>query len=109
MLRYYLESTLVGVGWLDVLPNSLSSVYFAFDPAYQKRRLGVFSVLKEIELAKKLHKPFLHMGFWVCDCKSMKYKDEYRPYELLVGGKWCSQEEVTRASSGTVGSIEGQG
>ena len=90
MMRYYADSTLVGVGWVDVLPQSLSSVYFAFDPDFEKRRLGVFSVLKEIELAGILHKSMLHIGFWVDGCKSMKYKKEYRPSELLIEGKWAN-------------------
>ncbi len=88
MMRYYYQSQLVGIGWIDVLPTSLSSVYFAFDPDEEKRRLGVFSVLKEIELADILHKPYLHMGFLVKECQSMSYKQQYKPFELLINNKW---------------------
>lgn len=93
MMRYYLGLDLVGIGWVDVLPRSLSSVYFAYDPAYSKRRLGVFSVLREIELTKELGKQYLHLGFWVNNCRSMNYKEQYRPYELLINGIWHDPEE----------------
>lgn len=90
MMRYYLDSKLIGIGWIDILPNSLSSVYFAYDLDYSKRRLGVFSVLKEVELARQLNKRFLHLGFWVDNCDTMSYKEQYRPHELLVDDRWVN-------------------
>ncbi|MBU2512185.1 arginyltransferase [bacterium] len=90
MMRYYLDQRLIGVGWVDVLVNSLSSVYFAYDLDFHKRRLGIFSFLKELELAKQLKKKFLHLGFWVRDCKAMSYKQQFRPYELLIDGIWVN-------------------
>ena len=92
MMRYYLGNKLVGVGWLDVLPRSLSSVYFAYDLEFSKRRLGVFSVLKEIELAKELHLSYLHLGFWVNDCKAMNYKFQFKPHELLINDIWINPD-----------------
>lgn len=94
MMRYYLGNKLVGVGWLDVLPRSLSSVYFAYDLEYSKRRLGVFSVLKEIELAKELHLSYLHLGFWVSDCEAMNYKFQFKPHELLINDIWVNPESA---------------
>ena len=90
MMKYYLDSRLAGIGWVDVLPRSLSSVYYAFHPEFAKRSLGVYSVLKEIELAKSLNKNILHLGFWVDNCSSMDYKQHYQPYELLINGRWTS-------------------
>lgn len=88
MMKYYIGKRLVGLGWIDILVNSISSVYFAFDPDESKRSLGVFSVLKEIELAKSLNKHYLHLGFWVKDCQTMKYKAQYQPHLLLVNNEW---------------------
>lgn len=90
MMRYYLKAKLVAIGWVDLLSASLSSVYFAYDTEMSKRSLGVFSILKEIELAEQLNKTFLHLGFWVDNCQSMSYKDQYRPHELLINGKWVT-------------------
>ena len=91
MMKYHLGSELAGVGWVDILPHSVSSVYYAFHPDFSKRSLGVFSVMKEIELARLLNKPLLHMGFWVNNCSSMDYKQHYRPYELLINSRWTGR------------------
>ena len=88
MMRYYLGRRLVGVGWIDVLPDSLSSVYFAYDPDFSARSLGVFSVMKEIELCAATGKSWLQLGFWVGRNRKMSYKNRYRPCYLLVDNKW---------------------
>ncbi|MBF0120800.1 MAG: arginyltransferase [Desulfobacterales bacterium] len=88
MMRYYVDEKLVGTGWIDILPDSVSSVYFIFDPDYSKRSLGVFSVLKEIELAKKLNKSWLQLGFWIHDNQKMSYKNLYKPHQLLINDVW---------------------
>jgi len=87
-MKYYLEGALIGVGWVDILVNALSSVYFAFDPEISKRSLGVFSLLKEIELAKSLNKQYLHLGFWIKNCQTMDYKAKYQPHLLLINDEW---------------------
>lgn len=88
MMRYYIGKTLVAIGWIDILVESLSSVYFVFDPDYGHRSLGVFSALKEIELCKELNKKWLQLGFWIKDNPKMSYKTNYKPYQLLINGIW---------------------
>ena len=84
-----MEEHLIGIGWTDILPNSLSSVYFAFDPDHSFRRLGVFSLLKELELCRKLQKKWLQLGFWIEDNHKMSYKNQYKPCQILVkDGGW---------------------
>ena len=90
MMEYRLQGVLVGVGWLDLLANSVSSVYFAFDPTHDRRSLGTFSIMKEIELCRELGLPHLHLGFWVENCQAMSYKNRFQPYQLLVNGRWVS-------------------
>lgn len=48
--RYYSGKKLVGVGLVDVLPDSISSAYFFHDPAWRKQGLGVFSVFERNRL-----------------------------------------------------------
>ncbi|MDT8446800.1 MAG: arginyltransferase [bacterium] len=89
MVKYYLEDQIVAVGWLDILANSVSSVYFAFDPSQAKRSLGTFSVMKEIEICREMGKDYLHLGFWVADCQAMAYKSKFYPHQFLIDGEWC--------------------
>lgn len=88
IMRYTVDDQLVGVGWIDILPHSLSSVYFSFDPAYSSRSLGTFSILQQIELCRLMGKQWLQLGFWVRDCQKMSYKNRFRPCHILVNGKW---------------------
>ncbi|PCI24725.1 MAG: arginyltransferase [SAR324 cluster bacterium] len=92
MMRYYLADKLVGVGWLDLLPDSISSVYFAFDPELLTRSLGVFSIMKEIEFCREHQKSYLHLGFWVKENQAMKYKSNYQPHQLLNNNEWVGPD-----------------
>lgn len=88
IMRYYHEEQLVGVAWIDEMPKSISSVYFAFDGSFEKRSPGVFSILRQIELCKKLGKKFLHLGFYIKDCRKMNYKTNYSATELFDNNEW---------------------
>jgi arginine-tRNA-protein transferase len=80
---------LVAVGICDVSPQSLSSVYFYFDPAESRRRPGVFGALAELQWARESGIPHYYLGYWVRDCGAMAYKADYRPCEVLCGdGVW---------------------
>ena len=88
IMRYYLHDRLIGLGWIDLMPNSISSVYFAFDPDYSSRSLGTYSILCQIELAKELGKDWLQLGFWVEQSQKMSYKSNFSPCEILVNERW---------------------
>ena len=47
-MKYYLDSKLIAVGVVDILPTGMISQYFFYDPAQKKNRIGVFSSLIEI-------------------------------------------------------------
>jgi leucyl-tRNA---protein transferase len=93
---YYLEvdgkRRMVANGYIDLLPTGLSSVYFAFDPDFSARSLGVYSVLSEIELAKTRGLPWYYLGFWVPASRKMSYKGNFKPYQLALNGEWVSGE-----------------
>lgn len=78
------DGTLVGVGWVDEMPLSISTVYFAFDPAHADRSLGVFSILYEIEYARAGNKRYHHLGFYVAGTQKMAYKSSFFPHEQLI-------------------------
>ena len=94
-MRYYLEDRLVGIGLVDVGQSSLSSVYYFFDPEPEIARLspGVYSVLKEIELARQTGREHVYLGLYVRDCQHLSYKMGYHPHEVSVRGVWGSPSE----------------
>ena len=87
---YHAKDTLVGAGWLDVLPEGLSSVYFIFDPNYSRRSLGIYSIVQEIELTKSMGLSYYYLGFVVEDSPKMSYKAQFHPHERLRDGRWIT-------------------
>ena len=84
---------LLGVGICDVSTRALSSVYFYFDPAESKRGLGTYGALREIAFAQEAGIPYYYLGYWIEPCRSMRYKADFRPFELLgPDGQWRAGE-----------------
>lgn len=92
-MRYRIDGQLVGIAIVDRSELSLSAVYTYFDPDYSKLSPGVFSILQQIELCRKLGLRYLYLGLYVARCPSMQYKARYLPHERLIDGKWT---EITR-------------
>jgi len=88
-LEFREKHQLKAIAVSDILPVGLSAVYTFFTPEEEDRSLGVFSVLFQIELAKKLALPHLYLGYWIQDSKKMNYKSRYKPHELYQNGKWA--------------------
>ena len=83
-MRYFEGSTLVGVGLVDLVPAGISSVYFYYDPRWRPLGPGTYSALCEIELCRTHGLPHLYLGYWIANCPSMAYKNQFEPYETLT-------------------------
>jgi len=79
--EYYIDGKLIGVGFIDISQNSLSSVYYVYDPDYSSYSPGVFSILKEIEIVKELGIPYYNLGYWIKENTRMAYKGKFSPYQ----------------------------
>jgi leucyl-tRNA---protein transferase len=82
-LEYRIGDRLVGVSLADLEPRALSAVYFFFDPDEEARSPGVFNVLALLEECERRGLPHLYLGYWVEASKTMGYKAQYRPCEVL--------------------------
>ena len=86
---YYSAGRLIGVGYVDVLPNALSAIYFYYDPDERCRSLGTYNVLRVIDAAAARRLPHVYLGYYVDGCRSLEYKARFRPNEVLgPDGKW---------------------
>ena len=87
---YWIDGRLVGIGYLDSLPEALSAIYFFHDPAEHRRSLGTFNVLKVIEAARARNLPYVYLGYFVAGCRSLEYKSNFRPNEIMTPTGWES-------------------
>ncbi len=76
------------VSVIDLLSDGLSSVYTFFDPDVPRARYGVYNVLWQIELCRKLDLDHVYLGYWIRESRKMSYKNQYQPAEGLQNGKW---------------------
>lgn len=91
-LSSYVNKKLVAVAVTDVLHDVLSAIYTFFEPEFETRSLGVFSVLKQIDECRVRELTHLYLGYWIEDCPSMDYKARYRPIQTLVNGRCLTLE-----------------
>lgn len=91
--RFYefrLGSRLLAVAVTDVLPNGLSAVYTFYDPSEERRSLGRYAILWQVQEAERLDLNAVYLGYWIKNCRKMNYKTEYRPIELLINQRWVT-------------------
>ena len=82
------QGTLRMVSVIDLLNDGLSSVYTFFDPDVPRANYGVYNVLWQIELCKKLDLDYVYLGYWIKNSRKMSYKARYQPAEGLQNGTW---------------------
>ncbi|MBN2359396.1 MAG: arginyltransferase [Deltaproteobacteria bacterium] len=92
--RLQLGERLIGVAVTDRLDDGMSAVYTFFDPDLGKRSLGVFSILWQIEEARRLGLRRLYLGYWIGDSPKMNYKAEYLPQERFIDNRWRRIERI---------------
>ena len=80
---YFDEDRLIGVDLIDILEDGISSIYFYYDPDYNKYSLGKLSLYNQIKFAARSNKKWIYLGYYVEDCPSLSYKSEYKPYITL--------------------------
>lgn len=93
MTRFYcfwLQQQLVAVAVVDEMPAGLSAIYTFYEPQMDKRSLGRFAILWQIEHARSLGLPHVYLGYWIKQSRKMNYKIDYRPVELLINGRWLT-------------------
>jgi arginyl-tRNA--protein-N-Asp/Glu arginylyltransferase len=86
------------VSVIDLLSDGLSSVYTFYEPELPGARFGVYNVLWQIELCRKLSLDFVYLGYWIKNSRKMAYKTNFQPAQGLIDGVWRTLDKTVRQS-----------
>ena len=86
---YYIGDRLIAVAYVDALPEALSAIYCYHDPTEGVRSPGTFNILSLLASARERGLPHVYLGYYVAGCRSLEYKRNFRPNEVLrPDGTW---------------------
>jgi arginine-tRNA-protein transferase len=86
--RLDLADQLAGIAVVDRLEDGLSAIYTFFEPALDRRSLGTFTILWQLQQTVEDGLDYLYLGYWIKQCQKMAYKIQFRPLELFINGRW---------------------
>lgn len=72
---------LLAASFVDIGDEALSSVYAMFDPEEAQRSLGIFTLLCELDFAKRLGKKYLYLGYAYHVPSFYDYKKQFSAIE----------------------------
>ncbi|MCG8530139.1 MAG: hypothetical protein MI749_05685, partial [Desulfovibrionales bacterium] len=70
------------------MSDGLSLVYSFFNAAADYSGLGTFIIIDHIMRAKAAELPYVYLGYWIRDSKTMAYKSRFQPLERLAQHGW---------------------
>jgi arginine-tRNA-protein transferase len=91
------QGRLLAVAVTDVLQDGLSAVYTFFDPEESRRSLGTYSILWQLEAARRERLRWLYLGYWIEECAKMRYKGDFRPLQAYRDARWIDRPEHAAA------------
>ncbi|KAM3419415.1 hypothetical protein BST61_g5344 [Cercospora zeina] len=80
---YRLDGRLIAMAVLDLLPASVSGVYFLYNQDFEAYSFGKLSALRETALALECGYKYYYMGYYIHTCEKMRYKAQYKPIQVL--------------------------
>jgi leucyl-tRNA---protein transferase len=93
-MRYYVGSERIGIAIVDRADDSLSAVYFYWNPRCAWLSPGTYSILKQLELCERMGLDHLYLGLYIAECPSMAYKGRFLPHQRMIDGEWRRFDRV---------------
>jgi leucyl-tRNA---protein transferase len=88
IIEFRAKGKLMMVTIIDRVKNGISAVYTFYDCNDTKLSLGTYSILWLLNFCNNEKLNHLYLGYWINDSKKMKYKVNFKPYELMINGSW---------------------
>ena len=88
LIEFWDGDSLKIVSIIDLVNEGISAVYTFFDSDDKKASFGTYAVTWLINWCKTQKFKYIYLGYWIGDCNKMKYKTNFKPYELYIGGYW---------------------
>ena len=80
---------LIAASYFDVGATANSGIYGMFDPDHSARRLGIYTLLREIEIARDTSKEFYYLGYAYEGSSFYDYKKQFSGTEWFDwSGNW---------------------
>lgn len=93
-ISVYNKESLIAASFFDVGETAISSIYAMFAPEEKSRSLGIFTMLVEIEFARKHGKNFYYQGYCYDGNSFYDYKKRFRALEKFDWkNKWENFKE----------------
>jgi arginyl-tRNA--protein-N-Asp/Glu arginylyltransferase len=90
-IAVYDGSELIAVSYVDVGDRSMASILCIYSREYAKCSLGVYTMLVELDLAKRLGLDFYYPGYVLDEPSAFDYKLELGPCQWLSHADvWCN-------------------
>ncbi|MEJ2609184.1 MAG: arginyltransferase [Candidatus Thiodiazotropha sp.] len=93
-IEFRKDGRLVAVAISDLLPKGTSSVYTFYDTELRQDGLGIFALMWQIYYTRELGLDWVYPGFWIEECKKMRYKSRFQPFEAWVGQQWIKHTDM---------------
>ncbi len=94
-LSVRLDGRLVAASFLNVGERACSSVYAVFDPSESRRRLGIYTMLLELEYAKAQGLDYYYSGYATVESSCYDYKKHFSGLSFYDwSDEWRLKEEM---------------
>jgi arginine-tRNA-protein transferase len=98
-IAVYDGDQLAAVSYVDIGDRSMASILCIYDQKYKKESLGIYTMLVEMNLAKRLGLDYYYPGYVLDEPSAFDYKLELGPCEWLNQEDfWCTSSEMTAAT-----------
>ena len=78
------DGRLVMVAVCDETPRAWNAVFCFYDPLIGRCSPGVANIVTLIDIARRRGQTYVHLGYRVSGCPSLRYKSAFHPQEVLL-------------------------